>query len=169
MNIDRIVVAAASAALLSVASGCMMSPHHGKVIPARTTSTQFTLYATQAGATITIDCAEGYFGSWQTSVINFTAGSSPFTLNGETVYSAGGSRVIPFSCWSPGTIHGRYMTRLRPKQNGSSMRVYNQDGLDCLGAALGSGDGPITAGNACGMKFSNSNNFATFIHVHADS
>jgi hypothetical protein len=150
-------------------NACMMSPYHGKVINSKTTPVVFEFYATEPGVQITVDCGQGYYDPFVAApTLTFTSVSTPTTLNGETVYYAGGSKVLPNICWSTYTIHGYYMTRLRPKQAGNSMRVYDQDGLDCVGDHLRDGEGPVTAGNECGMKYSNSNNYVNFIHLHAN-
>lgn len=154
------------AAIGSVSSACMMSPVHGDIINDRNDQVTFTFYATSPSTEITVECAPSYFGSF-IDAFSFTSSSNAFPVNGDDVYSAGGRRVLPSGCWD--YVHGRWMTRIRPKQDGYSMRVYNEEGIDCLGTKLGEGDGALSAGNECGMKYSNSNNFSEIIYMYADN
>lgn len=147
----------------------MMSPHHGQIIASKGTSVHFEFYALDPGVTITVDCGQGYYDPFTPApTLTFVSVATPTSLNGETVYYAGGNRTLPNFCWSPYTIHGYYMTRLRPRHDGNGMRVYNQAGLDCVGDHLRNGQGPITAGNECGMKYSSSNNYSDHIYLHAN-
>lgn len=157
----------ALATLAVCSSACMTSPYHGQTISDRSDAVTFNFYATSPNATVTIDCGPGYFDPYQNSILTFTSVTSPTTIHGETVYYAGGSRVVPSSCWDH--IHGSYMTRLRPKQDGRSMRVYDQAGLNCIGSALRAGDGPITAGSTCALTYSNSSNYLPYVRIFASN
>lgn len=145
----------------------MFSPNWGDVIPTTTSAVSFSFYGTQAGATITVDCAPGILEPVFNNAFSVTGGSTPWTYNGETVYNTSTSRVLPSHCW--GTYHGKPTTRLRPRQNGSTMMVYDDAGLACLSTEFGNGHGPVTAGYNCGMTYSNSTQKIPYVVIQANN
>jgi hypothetical protein len=157
---------AAFGALLAAATpACMLSPTWGDEISSTAAAVSFSFYATESNRAITVDCAPGLIGAPFTNAFTIQSGTSPWTYNGETVYPTSTSRVLPSHCW--GTFHGRPTTRLRPRQDGRSMMVYDDDGIDCIGEAFANGDGPTTAGYACRLTYSNSNNALPYVVIHA--
>lgn len=146
-------------------SACMTAPHHGQVYPSKSTPIQFTFYAITAGATIEVSCGPGYFDPYQ-PVFSVQASTHPLTLNGDTVYAASRKQVLPDSCWQ--YVHGRWMTRIRPRHDGRQMRVYTESGLDCLGEKLGDGEPMLLAGNDCAMTYANSSNQVPYVRIHAN-
>ena len=164
----RPILPAAHLALLvglAATTGCMFSPVSGQILPDRTNSVGFSFYATGPSKPITVDCAPGYTNTF-THIFSVTSGSSPWTYNGETVYAVSTSQVIPDHCWY--FVHGRWMTKIRPKQEGYSMKVYSAEGTECIGEQLNDGKGPITAGNTCALTYSNSTQHQPYILLYAD-
>lgn len=153
--------------LFGLSPACMLSPTWGDAIASTTSPVSFSFYATVANKPITVDCAPGILDPTFFHAFTVTSGSSPWTYNGETVYPTSTSRVLPSICW--GTYHGRPTTRLRPRQDGSQMMVYDDDGIDCIGNAFGDGKGPVTAGYECGLTYSNSTTKIPYVVIHANN
>ena len=151
---------------LSITAGaCMLTPYHNQELPSRSSSLSFSFYPTTPDTPITLECAPGLIGDPYTLVFTIQSSDEPWDYQGDTLYPTSTSRILPDSCWR--MVHGRYATRLRPKQNGSSMMVYDQDGHNCLGQRLGEGEGPVSAGYECALTYFESSTRSEHIVVHA--
>jgi hypothetical protein len=130
-------------------TACVYGPFYDDTIDSTGSSVTFNLYATSPSALMTAECANHYspfveFGSK-------IAATSPITLNGETIYSASLTKIIPESCWDFG--FGKPVTWLRffQKSGGNTygVQVFDHNGPACISEHVGDGEGLITAGWAC--------------------
>lgn len=137
-----------ASALCASGLGCVVSPIHGEHVGSRSSPVYFDIYATSSGASMQMTCSHHY-GNVQV-VSNFTGGTSPATIYGETVYPSGRSVTLPSSCWE--TWSGddfSYITYIRVKQGEYNALVFDEEGSECLGDQLGMGVGPISAALEC--------------------
>jgi hypothetical protein len=141
-------------------TGCMTSPYSGMSSGNVLDPVYFELFATQASATITLECAAlpwlGY-----TKIAIVTADASPYlTKHGDSVYRATLTTQLPGECWDASTPHKvgnkcylTAWTHIRPTQDTWPMRVFDHDGLDCVASkVVVDGESPLTAGKACALK-----------------
>lgn len=130
------------------AFGCVVSPQHGDHVGSRSSPIDFDIYATSSGASMQLTCSHHHGNTMVVS--EFTAGTTPFTMHGETVYASGRTLTLPLSCWESWSGPGySYITYVRVKQGEYNALVFDEPGIACLGEQLGDGVGPISAASEC--------------------
>jgi len=95
-----------------------------------------------------ITCSHHYGPA--TVIANYTGGTSPVVINGETLYASPRTMTLPSSCWESWSgPNYSYITYIRVRQGEYYSYVFDEAGSICLGDQLGMGEGPTPATLDC--------------------
>ncbi len=164
------------AAVLAVSmSGCLLtSPFWGQEFSTHTEAIPLQAWTSNKTAAITFECATAFHGglyppfgtpTW-IPVANIMPSQNPsYDSLGTAIYSAGVKMALPSSCWRMDTNNSWY-TSIRATQittSGTTVyRVFDQAGLSCLGASIGS-SGSWLGWTGCPLTYSNSSNAVPYV------
>lgn len=138
-----------SAAMLS---GCVISPNHGEHIGNTSSTIDFQIYALGPNVPVTVTCSHHYGDPQPVATVH--SSTSPITFNGQTVYAANFSQVLPSGCWDSWySSDFNYITYLQVDVDGYSAANYTEEGIECLGDKFAEGIGPVTAGGQCRTSY----------------
>ncbi|NJK33192.1 MAG: hypothetical protein HC927_12745 [Deltaproteobacteria bacterium] len=151
-----------SAAALLCTQSCAISPHNGELVD--WTSLDFSGYALQSSATIEVQAYDYSTETWRV-VTTATANAEPTPYAAEELYrwalmDFDFTTVPDAVCYWDHTYDGGPCTfpagqaeaRLRFKEVDSPapyLTTFEEDGIECVLEAVGSGEDWFTAGNMC--------------------
>lgn len=175
IKISLLVVAAVSL------SGCLLtSPFWQQQYDSRTDAVDMTYWTLNKDKVVNFECAKAaHYGLYAPgaaapvwySVFNATTVTRPaYDSYGVRAYYAARREVLPASCWNYDNVRNKWMTAIRAKQGNVIARGFEDDGLECLGQAVGETRRWFGWYNKdCVKTYSNSSNHIPFTIVEAES
>lgn len=136
---------------LTLGAGCVVSPTNGSWINPRG-SLSLSGYASEGGEIIQVNAMDYRSGSWR-EIARFTASTTPYTLNGDTLYDWSGSVVFSSlpdwrDFWE-GSGYRHALLHVRELGNGNVLTTFDAGGIDCVVGKLSQGTDWLTAGYEC--------------------
>ncbi len=137
---------------LIAGAGCVTGPTDGAAHQP-SSPLAFSGYASKPGETIVVHAMDYCSRSLQ-RIATFTAGTTPTTFNGDTLYAWSGSLVFTalpaWSCyWDPGVAPRHAELRVQELSTGNMLTSFEAGGLNCVIDKLSAGTGWLAAGEHC--------------------
>ncbi len=165
------------AAIVFVASGCVVTSPHWDYEPASTSAAiPFQAWATSNSSAVLVECADdtsahGWPSDGEASYIFaanlWPSSSASLDPGGSPVYSASGKHALPSTCWKRFNDYGFWQANLRLSQviDGEKriFSSFDKPGLECLGREVGKARQWFGFLNKCEKRYLGSTDMIPYI------